>query len=418
LNAPNLVSRWLSSLATITINAAMQAIGLLIFARSLGPSEYGIIVAAIAVAAIAAEFVGFGAGDLLIREVSRNPSAHRSAFGRAMRLVALSFVPVALLASLVAAAWFRTAASYWVLLVLVGSEIISARLVFMTEQIAIAHHKTHAANANRIFATAVRFGIICVAVLLVGVSTAAQWAPFAALSAGLCGVGCLAITARRFGAPDLRASFGSDFHMGVLFTLMQVVRAAQFSIDKFAVGWMAPGSTVGTFGVASRISQLGMLPAIAVTRITYPMFFAEGATGLPAALRLAKRVCPAILGIGLISTVGVALIAYVLPHLLGPAYESAKPFLLMLALLPLAAGLQNLAGDVMSGADFQLQRLIAGIAGLALSIATTAAGGLTYGVVGAIAGYMIGQFLLALSNWLMIAGLQFRGARSASHVSS
>jgi O-antigen/teichoic acid export membrane protein len=206
--------------------------------------------------------------------------------------------------------------------------------------------------------------------------------------------------------------------LGVLFPLMDVVRAAQWSIAKFAVGWMAPGSTVGTFGVASRISQLGMLPAIAVTRITYPMFFAEGATGLPAALRLAKRVCPAILGIGLISTVGVALIAYVLPHLLGPAYESAKPFLLMLALLPLAAGLQNLAGDVMSGADFQLQRLIAGIAGLALSIATTAAGGLTYGVVGAIAGYMIGQFLLALSNWLMIAGLKFRGARSASHVSS
>jgi O-antigen/teichoic acid export membrane protein len=414
LNAPNLVSRWLSSIAAITINAAMQAVGLLIFARSLGPSEYGIIVAAIAVAAIAAEFVGFGAGDLLIREVSRNPAAHRSAFGRAMRLVGISFVPVALLAALIAAAWFRTAASYWVLLILVGSEIISARLVFMTEQIAIAHHKTHAANANRIFATAVRFGIICVAVLLVGVSTAAQWAPFAALSAGLCGIGCLAITARRFGGPDLRAPFGSDFHIGVLFTLMQVVRAAQFSIDKFAVGWIAPGSTVGTFGVASRISQLGMLPAIAVTRITYPMFFAEGATGLPAALHLAKRVCPPILGIALVSTAGIGAVAFALPYLLGPAYEPAKPFLLMMALLPLAAGLQNLGGDVLSGADFQLQRLMAGIAGLALTIATTAFGGVTFGIVGAIVGYMIGQFVLALSNWLMIAGLQQSRGRDAS----
>jgi O-antigen/teichoic acid export membrane protein len=288
----------------------------------------------------------------------------------------------------------------------------------MTEQIAIAHHKTHAANANRIFATAVRFGIICVAVLLVGVSTAAGWAPFAALSAGLCGVGSLAITARRFGGPDLRAPFGSDFHVGIMFTLMQIVRAIQFSIDKFAVGWIAPGSTVGTFGVASRISQLGMLPAVAVTRITYPMFFAEGATGLPAALRLAKRVCPAILGIGLVSTAGVALIAYILPHLLGPAYEPAKPFLLMMALLPLAAGLQNLGGDVLSGADLQMQRLIAGIAGLALSIATTVVGGLAYGLLGAIVGYMVGQFGLALLNGLMIAGLRHYGARDASQSAS
>jgi O-antigen/teichoic acid export membrane protein len=148
------------------------------------------------------------------------------------------------------------------------------------------------------------------------------------------------------------------------------------------------------------------------------MFFAEGATGLPAALRLAKRVCPAILGIGLISTVGVALIAYVLPHLLGSAYEPAKPFLLMMALLPLAAGLQNLGGDVLSGADFQLQRLTAGIAGLALTIVITLLGGMTFGVAGAIVGYMVGQFVFALSNWLMIARLRSRRMHHASNVSS
>lgn len=396
----------------------MQAVGLLIFARTLGPSEYAIIVAATAVSAVAAEFVGFGAGDLLIREVSRNENAHRSAFGRALRLVAISIVPVTLVAALAAAGWFRTGASFAVLLILVGSEIASSRLVFMTEQIAIAHHKTHAANANRIFATAVRFTIVCLAVLLAHVTTAAEWAPFAALSAAICIFGCLVITARRFGAPDLNASFGTDFHIGLLFTLMQVVRAVQFSIDKFAVGWIAPLSTVGSFGIASRMSQLGMLPTVAVTRITYPMFFSEGANGFPAALRLAKRVLPAILEIGLLSAVGMVIVAYVLPYLLGPAYDATKPFLLIMALLPLAAGLQNLGGDVLSGSDFQQQRLIAGVAGLGLTVATAAVGGLTHGDVGAIVGYMIGQFILALSNWLMIAWLRTRRKHNASQAAS
>jgi O-antigen/teichoic acid export membrane protein len=405
LNVHSVFSRWASSFATITINAAMQAVGLLIFARSLGPSEYAIIVAATAVSAVAAEFVGFGAGDLLIREVSRNESTHRSAFGRALRLVAISFVPASLGAALVAAAWFRTDATFAVLLVLVGSEIATSRLVFMTEQIAIAHHKTHAANANRIFATVVRFAIICVAVLVARVTTAADWAPFAALSAAICAFGCLVITARRFGAPDLRASFGRDFHMGMMFTLMQVVRAVQFSMDKFAVGWIAPGSIVGTFGVASRISQLGMLPAVAVTRITYPMFFAEGAKGLPMALRLARRIGPPIFGIALISTIALVLVAFVLPYLLGPAYTPAKPFLLMIALLPLAAGLQNLGGDVLSGADFQRQRVIAAVIGLACTVASIIMGTILDGVTGAILGYVVGQFLVAASLAIMAFSL-------------
>jgi O-antigen/teichoic acid export membrane protein len=191
---------------------------------------------------------------------------------------------------------------------------------------------------------------------------------------------------------------------------MQVVRAVQFSMDKFAVGWFAPGSTVGAFGVASRISQLGALPTVAITRITYPMFFAEGAAGLHSAMRLARRFFPAVIGVGLLSSAGLILVAFILPDLFGPAFAAARPFLLMMALLPLAAGLQNLAGDILSGADFQAQRLIAGIVGLALATGSSAIGGLTYGVSGAVFGYMIGQFLLVTSTWAMVAYLQRRAS--------
>lgn len=413
MSAHNLIGRWASSLATITLNAGMQAVGLLVFARTLGPSEYAIIVAVTAVSAVAAEFVGFGSGDLLIREVSRDASSHRSAFGRALRLVAISFVPVTLLATVVAALWFRSVAPFVVLLILVASEIVASRIVFLTEQIAIAHHRTHAANANRIFATTVRFGTICVAVLLVHISTASQWAPFAAISAILCALGCLAITARRFGGPDLRAPFGSDFHIGAMFTLMQVVRAIQFALDKFAVGWIAPGGTVGTFGVASRVSQLGMLPTVAVTRITYPIFFAEGVKGLPAASRYARSILVPILALGLISSAGLAAVALALPYLFGPDFAAAKPFLLIMALLPLAAGLQNLGGDTLSGADFQSRRLAAGVIGLVVTIATVAIGGFRYGVVGAVAGYMGGQLLTAALIWMMVFILQHRRAAHA-----
>ena len=384
----------------------MQAVGLLIFARTLGPSEYATIVAATAAAAIAAEFVGFGAGDLLIREVSRDPSAHRSAFGRALRLVAISIVPVTVAAAFVAQIWFRSGASFDVMLALVASEIVATRLVFMTEQVAIAHHETHAANGNRIFATAVRLGVICFAVYVARVATAAEWAGYAVGWAIISAGGCLMLTTRRFGTPDLRAPFGSDFHLGLMFSLMQIVRSVQYSIDKFAVGWIAPGSTVGSFGVASRISQFGTLPAVAVTRITYPVFFAEGAKGLSATIQYAKSILLPVIGIGLVSTAGLALVAYALPYLFGPAYAAAKPFLFIMALLPLAAGLQNLGGDVLSGADHQAHRLIAGVIGLVLTIGAIVVGAMMHGLIGAIAGYMIGQLLVGAVLGLMIAWLR------------
>jgi O-antigen/teichoic acid export membrane protein len=408
LNARSPVSRWFSSLATITVNAAMQAVGLLIFARTLGPSEYAVIVATTAVALVAAEFVGFGAGDLLIREVSRNPEAHHSAFGRALRLVGISVVPVALLGAIAAQFWFSINATFLVVLALVASEIIASRIVFMTEQIAIAHHETRAANANRIFATVVRFSVVCIAVLVAGITTATEWAIFAIVSTAVSAGGCLFLSVRRFGAPDLNAPFGAEFHVGVLFSLMQIVRAFQFSIDKFAVGWIGTSATVGTFGVASRIAQLGMLPATAVTRITYPIFFAKGSEGLPAALRFAWRVAPAVVGIGFVASIGVVCIAYALPYLFGPGFELAKPYVLLMAFLPVLAGLQNLAGDTLTGADFQFQRLIAGLIGLLLLLAAVVTGSMTYGVLGAVSGYMVGQVAFTVVSWFTVIKLRRR----------
>lgn len=395
LNANSPFARWLSSLATIIFNAGMQAVGLLIFARSLGPAEYAVIVAATAVAAIATEFVGFGAGDLLIREVSRDPSAHRGAFGRALRLVAITILPITLIAAAVADHWFRTSASFLVLLILVASEILGTRLVFMTEQVAVAHHETHAANANRIFATIVRVGIICFAVFAAGVSTAAEWAPYGIASAIVAAIGCLAMSVRRFGAPDLRKPFRREIHIGVMFCLMQIFRAAQFAVDKFAVGSIAGSGITGTFGVASRVSQFGVLPSSAVTRITYPMFFAHGAEGLDQAIALARRLALPVLGVGIVSSAALAALAYILPLVLGPGFGEAKSFLLLMALLPLAATAQNLGGSILSGADFQLARVLAMACGFGLTVVAILIGAVVGGVTGAIVGYIVGQFVAA-----------------------
>jgi O-antigen/teichoic acid export membrane protein len=391
----------------------MQAVGLLIFARTLGPAEYAVIVAATAVAAVAAEFVGFGAGDLLVREVSRLPANHRSAFGRALRLVAISLIPVTLVAAVVADRWFRTGASFLVMFSLVGSEVVATRLVFLTEQIAIAHHETHAANANRMFATFVRVGVICFAVFAARITTASQWAIYAIGWAIISAVGCLIMSVRKFGSPDFNARFNPDLHLGAMFSLMQILRAAQFAVDKFAVGLLADASIIGSFGLASRVSQFAVLPSSAVTRITYPMFFARGAEGLEAAVAFARKIAMPVLAIGIVSSASLIGAAYILPAFLGPSFGAVQPFLLIMFLLPVAASIQNLGGSILSGADFQAQRVFAMAVGLVLIVGAMFAGAELGGITGTVAGYMVGQFLAAAAMFVPIPSLRNRAKLAA-----
>jgi O-antigen/teichoic acid export membrane protein len=414
LHAHSVVSRWLSSLATIAAGALAQAAALIIFARALGPSEFAIIVLATAIAAVAGEFVGLGAGDLLIREVSRDPQVHSREFGLALWSVGLTLIPMSAIATVIAWRCLDLAVGPFVLLALVMSEILATRTSFMAEQIAIAHHATHSANAVRILTISIRFTVVCLAVFVSRVTTVREWIVYALLTSAAIAAGSIGISARRFGSPDVKNGPGRWRYVGILFSLMQIVRSIQFSLDRFAVASVAQLSTVGAFGVASRASQLAMMPASAITRITYPRFFEEGAGGFAAAFNFGRRIGPAVVGLGIISSAALACIAWVLPMLLGSGYAGATRYLLLLSSLPLIAAMQNLAGDVLSGADFQIQRVIGATAGLIIACAAAFAGGRFYGVTGAIVGYMLGQFSIAAALWIMIAYVSRLAKRSPS----
>ena len=382
-------------------NALLQALALILIARNLGPAEYSAIVAATACAAIAAEFVGLGSGDVLIRDVSRNVDAHAKAFGNALRMLGLTILPFCLIATFVAERWFELSQSLLVMFMLVTSEIVAIRFAWLGEQIAIARHAIHTATFSRIFASVIRFVAVAIAVWA-GAATAQEWAVYSAISCAILAVGCMAISIRRFGAPSFERKGGTASRDGIWFSLMQIIRAAQFSLDKFAVALVAPPATLGSFGAGSRVAQLGIMPAAAVTRMTYPKFFAEGADGIQGAMRLGLRIAPAVLGLALFSSIALAGVAYLLPYFLGSEFENATAFVLMLSPLPVASALQNLGGNILSGANFQPHRTTAMIAGLSLTAVACIIGAQEMGVPGAIIGYVLGHYLFAVTTWLAV----------------
>jgi O-antigen/teichoic acid export membrane protein len=165
---------------------------------------------------------------------------------------------------------------------------------------------------------------------------------------------------------------------------------------------------LGAFGVASRASQLGIMPASAINRITYPLFFQKGREGLNSALQFARKIVPAVIGVAILSSAGLVGIAFLLPLLLGSEFAPTKGYLILLAVLPLLSALQNLPGDVLTGSDLQPHRVSAAFIGLLLSIATTVVGARHAGVEGAIVGYLVGQLLVAAALWITLAAVKKR----------
>lgn len=393
--------QWFSSVIAIGVSAVFQFAGIVILARSLGPEEFSIIVATAAVASVAVEFVGLGSGDMLIRSVSRNPATYAGAFGRALKIIAVTLLPGSIAALLAATTMSGQYQTVWVLFLLTLSEIISIRFIILLEQIAIAHHRTQVANGYKLLSAALRFSAIAGACLILGVTSASAWAGHYA-AAVVAIVGCCTLHAiKTFGPPEFSTPPGAQ-HAGLLFSAMQIVRAMQFAMDKVAVAAIASPAAVGVFGMASRVAQFSVLPASALTRITYPTFFARGANGTREAARYGLGILPVSLLIASLSSAGVIVLSFFLDDILGSAYADAGFYLRLLALLPVLSTLQNVAGDILSGSDRQHYRFLSGIAGLLIMALATWTGMHGWGITGAIVGFMLGQFAIAAFTGLAI----------------
>ena len=377
-------------------------------ARGLGAAGYGEFIAVAALAAMLAPFGGVGAGNLLIRDVSREPAAMVETWSRALVTTALS--GLLLTAALLAIAAWTLAETPLLLVLLVGV----ADLVF--GQFADICGKAFQAE-QRLDLTAGLDTLLSAAKLvaalglcgLVATPTPLAWAGFYAAAnvlAAVVGVGL--VSARHRGlllkfSVSLRA-----VREGLYFALSQWAQAVQRDIDKMLMVRLAGPQMGGLYAAASRVVEMAFTPVYALLASTYPGFFRHGTSGLQGTIAFAR---PLVLvgGLyGLAAGLVLAVTAPVLPLVLGEGFEGAVEAVQWLALLPLLRALHYVAGDVLTGAGFQRLRtglqIGVGAAGIMLAVWAIP----LYSWRGAAGAAVASNALLAGASWTAIAMLRRR----------
>jgi O-antigen/teichoic acid export membrane protein len=407
--APMIISYLLSS-GSLAAASLAQLATFAILARALGPAEFGLFVQISAITAIAVQICGLGASDCLLRRVSREPASYPSLVGHNLVLIGLTGVVLVAGGAAAMSTWapFYSNADIGVgtIALLFFTNVVLVRLIVLVETVFLSLGRYRSANRSVVGFAFARTITATLACIVFGTSSLWQWAIWQAgahLLYALVGAAWL----RPLGRPRLTI-LREELRPGMLFSSQFVVRAIRSNVDLFVIGLFAPIQTVGSYGVARRIMDSSYLSIDAFNRLVYPRFARASREGLHFALPAARHALIAALGLGIVTFLGLFVLAPYLPLLFGRDYHDLALFVRALSgtivlvaawavaidLLG-ASGRQGVRAMILNGTNILGSGLIAGATWIAAPVGTF------------VALYLI-EGSVVISAWLVLLSLSRR----------
>jgi O-antigen/teichoic acid export membrane protein len=348
----------------------LQALYFVLVARSLGPASYGTFVAVLAFVSIVTPFASWGAGDILIRRVSRDAGLLRQAWGEAIMTA------------------FGLGALFGVAVVLAAPHVFDGRISpLLVGAIAAAEFwgTSLASIAAQAYQAVERLGRmaqvwlamsvlrVAAAVVLASVKVLQTPMSWALLYLGsTLAAACVIVVwvSRELGRPifSVAARDRGDIKRGFFYSLSTVALSIYNDIDKTMLARLATFAAAGLYGAGYRIVEVCFVPVAALLQSSYPRFFRHGKEGVRANVALARRMLPAAIVYGVVAGAVLFAAAPLLELVLGAKYASTVLVVRGLAAVPALRAIHYFAANVLTGADRQSSRSAVQVGVAALNV--------------------------------------------------
>jgi O-antigen/teichoic acid export membrane protein len=336
-----------------------QSAALILLARLLPVKDVGLLVALSALTSILGPFVGFGAGNLFIRNVSRNPKQTNEQWEALVGTTLYSALLFSLVAITTARVFVGAAMPIATVTAVVMGELLFSRWIQLVGQAYQATERFRRVTEVNLIASCTKLAAVFMLLLLA--PTARSISTYALLylvSSFVAAVVVLAGTPKLFGAIK-RMQIGrvSDLKEGLLFAVSPCTQIVNNDADKLILSRFTTPEDCGIYGIVYRILAPVYLPVGALLTVTYPVFFRKGQEGIRHNARFALELLPIALGYTVVA--GFLLLggAKFIPLVLGQKYASSVPILRQLSFLPMLKAIQYLFADTLTGADQQRTRV-------------------------------------------------------------
>jgi O-antigen/teichoic acid export membrane protein len=336
------------------LKLAIQASYFAVIVRSLGVSNYGAFVGVVALVGIAVPFGSLGSGNLLVKNVSRNPRLFAMYWGAALAITAI--VGLILVGMILVVSGFVLPPTIPLRLVLLvaASDLLGSNILAIAGQAFQAFEQLEWTAAINIFLSASRLAGAILLVVIQRHPSALQWGYLYFCSTAVVSVTAFWMVTAKWGLPklSLRRS-GAELREGFYFSVGLSTQTIYNDIDKTMLARLGTLSATGIYGAAYRLIDVSFAPVTGLLWAAYPNFFRQGAAGVSSSLAYAKPLLKRALGYSVLVCAFILLCAGLVPYILGPEYVRTVEALRWLAPLPILRALHYFLSDTLTGAGYQ-----------------------------------------------------------------
>jgi O-antigen/teichoic acid export membrane protein len=343
----------------------IQALYFIAIAKSQGVRNYGAFVGVAALVGIVYPFGSMGSGNLLVKNVSRNPTLFSAYWGRA--LVTTGAFGLLLFAIVVGLSSYILPPEIPLLLVafIAASDIFGLNLIIQAGQAFQAFELLQWTATLNVLISAGRLAGAVILSAIYRHPTALQWGYVYFACTATVAIVAIFFVQTKIGRPEFRCpSTWAELREGFYFSASQAAQTAYNDIDKTMLSRLGTLEATGVYGAAYRIINISFVPVSALLWSAYPNFFRAGARGISSSLSYAKPLLLRGLSYAGFICILLLLTACLVPHILGAEYGPTAEALRWLAVLPMFKACHYFLCDTLTSAGYQGVRtsLQAGVA--------------------------------------------------------
>lgn len=404
-------SFWMTSFNLISTSLGIAYF--IILARYLGAEYYGTFVGIKAIWAIVFPFIGFGMGDILVQEISRDSSKFSKLWGDAL-ITVLGSTSIALITIFpIVALFFSEIPPLFILLIFLG-DFLGFSLCLLSKSAFIAHNRIKLASQVYIVYRISKLVATLSLVLFPPASRLIAWGFLYCLGSIIPAIILMFAVSHTFSSPIIqpRRFRISQLKQGFFFSLSASAVTINSEVDRSMLVALSSPLAAGLYSAGYRFIDLGFLPIMSVLGASYARFFKHGEQGIRGTLKFAKKLLPAAIIYGIIFAVFLWIISPLVPNILGEDYAEASTVLVWLSPIHLIAGIQFLAADSLTGAGYQRPRSLVQVAAAIVNISLNLILIPIYSWKGAIAATLCSELFKLVALWLVVLLIYAKTSKS------
>lgn len=385
-----------------TITSLIPAVIVIIVGRNLGNEGLGLIFGVLALVLLFYPFTDFGYSQILIREISRNRDKARVVISKALGFTLVSSIFFLIL--VLGVSTFIKNLPFLYVLIMAVSYISLHSLLRVWGSSFQAIDKLELLAAMEMLDIVIRFIGILILILIHKLSVLNVIYLYL-LSSIILIIIVFSVGFKIFGFIPLKPQLISKKEIieSLHFSLNALGTSIFFQLDKVMLSKFSTISSVGIYTFAQKVFSffINILGALLMT--AYPWFFRFGGGGDKRKFySFSKRISTIVFIFGTFSGLIVYFTAPWIVKLMGPSFRESILALRILSSYPLLRGISSVLGDMLTGADYQKERMqiiwIGAIVNIFLNLILI----LLYGWIGAAIATLSSYFLVTILELAII----------------